>query len=46
MCSQKAKMAIFVVFEIFGVKIKKNNEEAENCMEYVEIYVWALDDAF
>ena len=36
--SQKAKMAIFVVFEIFGVRVKKNNEEAENCMEYVEIW--------
>ena len=35
--SQKAKMAIFVVFEIFGVKIKKNNEEEENCKESVEI---------
>ena len=32
--SHKAKMAIFVVFEIFGVK--KKNEEDENCKAYVE----------
>ena len=32
-------MAIFVVFEIFGVK--KKNEEDENCKEYVE--TWCMD---
>ena len=39
-------MAIFVVFEIFGVKIKKTMKRLKIVWNMWKYDVWALDDAF
>ena len=44
--SQKAKMAIFVVFKIFGVKIKKTMKRLKIGWNMWRYDVRALDDAF